>query len=266
MKLTFNNYFDHAGKIPFVKMPETFSKSHQLVEKATNHGKNWDAVTSNDTLKRVTSLYLEKLSAFLMANPEYLPTEKPAVKASKPKAASKPKVAKTKVTKPKAEPKAAKPKAVKKPKTTTAKPKPAKAVKPKALKTEVVEKPAVVVRKKSLELQIVTRLLNMNGKSVKKESLVSLHRMINKAEAENKFMQGSKAIIEYVNEQIQDVIASLADQQSVKLNLKAETLEKLNKVASGAKVRLRVDYLGGVKAKKKVKKRVVTRKKKARTR
>lgn len=62
--ITTNNYFAEVNKIGIENLPETFKKSHELVDKVTSGGSNWSTYDSNETIKRMIDLYFVKLSEY----------------------------------------------------------------------------------------------------------------------------------------------------------------------------------------------------------
>jgi deoxyadenosine/deoxycytidine kinase len=85
--LNTNNYFSKAANISWDNLPEALAKGHKLVEGASQN--NWTAYNSNENIKRVVDAYFQKLSDYLVKNPN-TPIQKsmPAkVAKKKPKAA-----------------------------------------------------------------------------------------------------------------------------------------------------------------------------------
>ena len=62
--ITTNNYFAEVNKIGIENLPETFKKSHELVNKVSSGGSNWSTYESNETIKRMIDLYFVKLSEY----------------------------------------------------------------------------------------------------------------------------------------------------------------------------------------------------------
>lgn len=62
--ITINNYFVEVNKIGIENLPETFKKSHELVNKVSSGGSNWSTYESNETIKRMIDLYFVKLTEY----------------------------------------------------------------------------------------------------------------------------------------------------------------------------------------------------------
>lgn len=82
--ISINNYQTEAASINWSAMPEALAKGHNLMPGVSQN--NFAVYHYNANIKRVVDAYLEKLNGYLKSNPQ-----KTEVKASKPKAISKPK-------------------------------------------------------------------------------------------------------------------------------------------------------------------------------
>jgi hypothetical protein len=87
--ITIKNYQTEAATINWSTMPEALAKGHNLVLGASQN--NFAMYSSNENIKRVVDAYLEKLNAYLKANPVKAETKAAGKRSSsKPKAGSKP--------------------------------------------------------------------------------------------------------------------------------------------------------------------------------
>ena len=82
--ITADNYFVEVERIGINNLPETLKRSHEFVLKSTNNGSSWDAVNSNETIKKVFNLYLSKLNEFVSSIKEKKPHGEQPAKAAKP--------------------------------------------------------------------------------------------------------------------------------------------------------------------------------------
>ncbi len=104
--ITINNYLDEVGRVGINNLPETLRKSHDFVLKSTRNGSNWDTYNNNETVRKVTDLYLTKLNEFVSSRTENKTQPEPEKKLPKPY--SQVKKAEAKVKKSKEERKAGK--------------------------------------------------------------------------------------------------------------------------------------------------------------
>jgi hypothetical protein len=87
MKITSDNYFATVAKVGVENLSPALKKGHELIEKATKNGTNWNAY---GTFKKQFDLTFEVLAKFIEASekPKQFPTPKPAkqvpVKTEKP--------------------------------------------------------------------------------------------------------------------------------------------------------------------------------------
>ncbi len=77
--ITTNNYFTEVKKIGIENLPDTFKKSHELVEKVTQHGNSWDKYNNNESYKRMIDLYITKLNEFAAKKPAVITEQKDVV-------------------------------------------------------------------------------------------------------------------------------------------------------------------------------------------
>lgn len=62
--ITTQNYYSNIENIGVQQLPEALRKSHELVNKVTQNGSSWETYNSNETIKRVIDLYLQKLNEY----------------------------------------------------------------------------------------------------------------------------------------------------------------------------------------------------------
>ena len=177
--ITVNNYLTQAAAIDFSALPEPLRKGDDLARKALlNAGQTYN---SNDTIKRVVDTYVDKLNAYLSANPQ------PQEEEETPTAPAQPRVTtKAKTAQPKA--RAAKPKA---PVKSTPKP---------------VAKPVELIPE---EIRFLRRYVAMHGKVKTRIAVVRLLSSLQKAMIEKRIRKTSPYAKEIM--QMQDQLIKAAD-------------------------------------------------------
>lgn len=117
----------------------------------------------------------------------------------------------------------------------------------KKVKQKKETKPAIVIRKMSLELQHVKRYLKMEGKKIKTSSLVNLSNSINTAIASESYLT-HKSLLNEISSKLSSACEKLKEtgQETVDVNLTPEFKTKCQDILSQAKVRIRTEYLAGL--------------------
>ena len=62
--ITTQNYYNNINSVGIQNLPDALKKSHELINKVTQNGSSWETYNSNDTIKRVIDLYLQKLNEY----------------------------------------------------------------------------------------------------------------------------------------------------------------------------------------------------------
>lgn len=258
-----SNYFSEISKIGVSNLTPTLAQGHTMLEKITKNGSNWNI--ASPTISTVVENQLKLINAF---------KEKLAEKTSEAETwddIDAKRIDYEAIQKGKAKPTKAFKQIIKAANKTAKPPKPAKKVKTveKPEKAVKVEKPQTVVRKKvlmkktskpakvtikapvtvrkfSLELQHLKRYLNMEGRSVKTESLVRLSGAISKAIALDSYLN-HKTLLNEINGKLSNACEKLNEtgQGTVDVKLTPEFKAKCRDIISSAKVRVRTEYLAG---------------------
>ena len=205
--ITVNNYLTQAAAIDFSTLPEPLRKGDDLARKALlNSGQTYN---SNDTIKRVVDTYVDKLNAYLSANPQPQEEEEKPAAPAQPRAAAKPKT-----TQPKA--RAAKPKA---PVKSTPKP---------------VAKPVELIPE---EIRFLRRYVAMHGKVKTRIAVVRLLSSLQKAMMERRIRKTSPYAKEIM--QMQDQLIKAADRmgEAAEINITKANLEHYREITSSQRIR-----------------------------
>lgn len=255
MHINKSNYFSEINRIGFDKLSPVLKHGHSMVERITKDGTRWEV--SNPTLSEVINKQMELLNKFLSKaeakDTKSLPVsnlpETPETKKATPERKEK-KARASKGRKPERRVKSAK-KAVKAEKQTKPKKEKRKSVKKAVVKrpsglSKLIVKPAITVKKYSLELQHIKRYLNMEGKNIKTGKLTSLSRAISKALNEGSYVN-HKELLNGINNQLALGCENLerTGQESVDVKLTPEFKAKCQDIVASAKVRMRTEYLAG---------------------
>ena len=67
--ITIDNYKDTVKDLDYSKLPATFWKTHQFIEKSTDHYSNWNSYNKSESIKRTIDSYFTKLDEFLKKHP-----------------------------------------------------------------------------------------------------------------------------------------------------------------------------------------------------
>jgi hypothetical protein len=205
--ITVNNYLNQAAAIDFSTLPEPLRKGDDLARKALqNSGQTYK---SNETIKRVVDTFLEKLNAYLKANPQ--PTEE---SIPEPKAAPALPRVKKEVVKPAQ--RAAKPK-------TTVK----VAAKVESKAVELIPE----------EIRFIRRYVAMHGKVKTRTSVLQLLSSLQKAMIEKRIRKTSAYAKEIL--QIQDQLIKAADRmgEAAEISITKANLDRYREITSSERIR-----------------------------
>lgn len=121
---------------------------------------------------------------------------------------------------------------------------------PSRRKRRVKTKPPVVVRVKSLEVQLLRRYLRMEGKIYKRTAVFLLQQRFAKAIQEGK-VTDHLPLLHEINQHMQRALKRAGTGRSLKMamQLNKETKAKALEVVKNLKVRARFEYLSGTEKK-----------------
>jgi hypothetical protein len=204
--ITVNNYLTQAAAIDFSALPEPLRKGDDLARKALQNSAQ--TYQSNDTIKRVVDTYVDKLNAYLSANPQSQEEAVPTTPAQ-PRTAAKAKTARSKA-------KAAKPKA---PVKSTPKP---------------IAKPVELIPE---EIRFLRRYVAMHGKVKTRIAVVRLLSSLQKAMLEKRIRKTSAYAKEIM--QMQDQLIKAADRmgEAAEINITKANLEHYREITSSQRIR-----------------------------
>lgn len=212
--ITALNYFKEISKIGVQHLPETFQKSHSLVDKVTQGGKSWKTYGNNENIKRMIILYFEKLGDYLKSKPgnETAPAEK--------------KIAKT-VSK-----KTAPVKTLKVPAASNPKP-PESAAKTASKPMEKID----------LEVQFIKRYAGLHGKVKTQAQVLSFLNGLQKAIIEKRIRKTSPyaAEIRLVQEQLVKCYNSMGS--SIEITISTDTLKRFSEISTSEIQMLSVGFI-----------------------
>jgi hypothetical protein len=200
------NYLSQIATTDISSMPMPLQKGHEFLMKATTDGTDWNTYNNNTAIRKSIQLYFERLAEYLSKN-----TKKG--KADK---------------------------------INEVKPKPQKE-KPKVTKKQIVPKPALpnamMVERMPEELRFIKRYVNLDGKTKTKEDILRFINSLQKAIVEKRIRKTSPYAeqIKYVQERLIDVYNSMATK--IKLELKRETYDALNKITGEEKVMVSIGFI-----------------------
>jgi hypothetical protein len=202
--ITSNNYYNQISHVNIHQLPPTLLKSHELVNKITQEGANWDTYRGNSTIKNVVDLYFTKLNEYVDKQPK---TNTTAKKAS--------------VSKHKETSHVAKVKAVKHEKEDT------------AIPIEAIE----------LELKFIKRFVLLDGKVKTEEQILNFLNALQKAIIERQIRMTSPYAeqIKIIQEKLIHLYNEMDG--SVPIKLKPETLDKMTKLAKSEKIMPSVNFI-----------------------
>lgn len=214
--ITANNYYNQINSIGANQLPPTLLKSHELVNKVTQEGASWETYNGNPTIKRMIDLYFTKLD-------EYVEQTKPKQKMVSPERREEIVQAK------------------KKAKETVKQERKAKATKPK-VKPKKIDT-AIGVEHIEEELKFIKRFALLNGKTKTAEQILSFINSLQKAIIERRIRKSSPYAneIKIIQEKLVDVYNSMGD--TIEIQLKPETMERMIKLAKSEKVMPSIQYI-----------------------
>jgi len=235
------NYIQQINQIDVNDLPEALKDGHEFIMKVTAGGTQWDTLMPN--AKAVVNLQFQKLD-------EYIQSSKSKV-ALKEKSTSKP----SKQTAPKHEKKLAK---VRKPQTKTVVSKTIKKSKSKKnpikkSKAKPIVKPAITVKKYSLELQHIKRFAHLDGKDHKVPSLKSFLTTIQKHEAAEDYLNHRSLISEIIS-RLEKGLQQAKDAPVIAVTIEPEFKQKVQDLLANAKVRIRTEFMAGINSETRSKK------------
>jgi len=235
------NYFSEITPL-LSKLPDALRKSHDLVDKVTQAGTNWETYNSNATIKRVIDLYFSKLNEWNSAQKPV--SQKPVVK-SKPAREPKKKLSAGTKSFLKSQKKAAK--------------------KPKAKKEKKVKQPAAgrqnQVERISEELRFIRRYVNMNGKKKTHQQILSLINGLQKAITEKRIRKESPYAkeIEHIQEQLILAHDALPYNGSAQIDIHGKIFDRLKEIAGSEGIITSIPFIKryiGIHGKPNVKEKV----------
>ncbi len=222
--ITIDNYFNKIDTLEKSTWPEALKKGHEFVLKATKNGVSWTAYSHSDAIRHTIDMYLEKLNEFLnkSSNAGKKPTKKEVERKEHDS------IIKKNMHRQSVSPA---PKSVKKEK--------AKHSKPSAAHTHHTQ----MVERMPEELRFIRRFVNLNGKTKTKEELLRFINGLQKAIVEKRIRKTSAyaAQIRYIQTRLIEVYNEM--KTKIKLELKAETLEKMKELVKGEKVMDSVSFI-----------------------
>lgn len=254
------NYFDEIDII-LDRLPSEVKEAHQLVSAMKNDGIDNPFNTGDKDIDDMGKLLLEKANAIL-AKSESKAAKPTPVKSEKPRG-----IKITKVAKPKSEPKKSEKSVAKKPtkKRVVKKSKPSKKSKTISRKTAQkvtrkaikqtrkadAAKPSVTKKIFSKELQIVKAFIANDGKEVSVGVLKAKHAAAKNAVKDGKTNQHQEVLRNIIVRYGKAIGAIKGTATHIKCNVEKGFLLKLKAIVADAKVKVRTDFLAGVKKGKK---------------
>jgi hypothetical protein len=237
-------YQSLVEKIGVNNLPTQHQDAYDLVKNGSDNFSNndqWKMMLEDNDIRETYELHVAELKKLQS-------DEKPVMKVSSKKE-------KTKTTKAKKEKKASPLKVVKTEKVKASKPKKVaktkrvKVAKAKSMVNKKELKFPITIKKLSKELQMIKRVLNMDGKEKTVNSLTLFHRDLEKLIGTQ---PDRKPVLNDMFNRLTGVIKSAekASVENVKINLKEDFKEKLKQQLSHVKPKMKVEYLAGLEGKK----------------
>lgn len=208
--ITTNNYFE---KIPSVKMhtlPEAMQKGHEFVIKATGNGSNWNTYQTSDAIKKTIDLYISKLNEIVgKATTKQSAAPKPASKTAALKTVSVPPTKQSK----------------------------------KQIKANHTAKRIALVERIPDEIKFIRRFVNLNGKTKMKEDVLRFVNSLQKSIVERKIRKSSPYAeqVKFIQSRLIETYNTM--KAKIKIELKADTLEKLKEIISEEKVLPSINFI-----------------------
>lgn len=259
--ITANNYFDYAPKY-LSKFNEAMKSGHEImVDLKAADVKLDDTQVIEGDIAEVVQMQINQLNKLidgLQAKQDKVttPTKKETPKAQLPvKKVTKQRVVKAKTTK------EIKP-VIKKVKPTTKQKAISKSKKLQNISSKKVEsgskkivkkiiqeekaKIPVKINKLSIELSIIKGFIGMDGKTITSKGIASKHKSL-KAHFDKGHISDHKSVLETIIQKIGKAVEASKDADNVKIKLEKEFKEKCIALVKGAKPKIQVNYLAGVK-------------------
>jgi len=199
--ITPENYYSKIKGIDFSTLPEVFQKGHAYVNRTTFDGQNWSFYQESEKIKKVVDDYFKKLGEHLNIaddRPKQVP-EKTTEKRVVKKAEANPlRVIKHNAGNP--------------------------------------DQKVTYVERIPEELRFIKRFVLLNGKTKTKEQLLGFINGLQRAIVEKRIRKTSKWAkqIKYIQEKLVETYNAMKN--SIHIELKPETLEKLKKLAQSEKL------------------------------
>lgn len=121
------------------------------------------------------------------------------------------------------------------------------------VKTVIVKvkepKAPVTVKKLSLELQTIKAFIGMDGKTYKRQAITNKQKAVKNALDSGKIVD-HKTVITDINHRLGNAIDAIdkASATDIKVTLEKDFVNKCKQIVAGAKVRIRTEFLSGVKS------------------
>lgn len=206
MKITKLNYFSEYNRTDKVHFTESFTRTHELLQKLTSNGTDWAKVNANSVLTTMAEKQFKYLDMIKQKQGNETSKPKAATKSSAPKKATPAKKERVK---------------------SAANPQPAKVIKRNTGKMS----PGSPVETVDPHLAILTRYRRMDGKTIPKERIAALARtLVKQIEARilRKASEHSK-LIEQMREQLFSILEN-SKGANVRVSIPEKTVAAIDKV------------------------------------
>jgi hypothetical protein len=215
--ITINNYHDIVKSVNFASLPEALRKGHEFVRKVTNNGASWDNYNSSTTIKKTVDTYFEKLDEFVdkdkkvtaksVAQKKQQQSDHEVIEEAKRRQGIKP------------------------------------AHKSKQGQAHVQKNTPHLVERIPDEVRFIKRFVHFDGKTKTKEELLRFINSLQKAILEKKIRKTSVYAeeIRYIQRKLIDTYNSMG--AKIALELKPETVEKLQYIAVSEKIMPAVSFI-----------------------
>ncbi len=208
--ITTNNYFEKIASVKMNTLPDAMQKGHEFIIKATGNGSNWNAYQNSEAIRNTIDLYLSKLNDLVgQITPKPTPGRKSATKAGESKTESN---ASTNPVSKKAK------------------------VKPSSQSSALVERIPE-------EIRFIRRFVNLNGKTKMKEDILRFVNSLQKSIVEKKIRKSSPYAEQVKFIQIRLIKTYNTMKAKIKIELKAETLDKLKEIIGEEKVLPSINFI-----------------------
>ena len=199
-----NNYYNEIDHIGVNNLSPALLKSHELVNKVTQHGESWETYNSSEPIKRMIDIYITKLNEFAAKQPK---SNAPAKKTN---------IAKAKPTKKE------------------------KAVKPEKKKAEDDATPIEAIED---EIKFIKRFVAMDGKTKSPEQILNFLNALQKAIIERRIRKTSPYAkeIKIIQEKLVQLYNNMSG--SLTIHLKPETVKQMTVLAKSERVMPSVNFM-----------------------